>query len=278
MTENLKEIAQRMGIVAAVAGLLAAGPGTLLARSQGPQTQSDAKRSATTDEMKQAQLEKEEEAQEREEEIRDREQEKKDQEQERAERLQELYDDGREALDDGQYGVAGKKFAELYQLKGPQSDAALYWLAYAENKQGKREAALARIADLKKSYPQSRWTKDATALEMEVRQNSGQKTNPDAVSDEDLKLLALQGIMNNNSEQGVALVEKVLNSSSSPAVKSKALFVLAQSGSPASAGSVGEGCAGARQSRIATEGSGIPGNLWGEARGTNAGGSVHEYE
>jgi TolA-binding protein len=174
MTGNLKRIAQQMGIVAAVAGLLAAGPCALAARrQQAPPAPGEAKRFATTDEMKQAQREREEEQREREEEIRDREQEKKEEEQDRAERLQELYDDGREALDDGQYGVAAKKFAELYQLKGPQSDAALYWLAYAENKQGKRAAALAAIADLKKSYQQSRWAKDAAALEMEVRQQSG---------------------------------------------------------------------------------------------------------
>jgi len=152
MTENFERIAQRMRIVAAVAGLLAAGPGVLAARwQQKPQSPGEAKRFATSEEMKEAQREKEEEQRDREEEIRDREQEKKQQEQERAEHMQELYDDGREALDDGQYVLAGKKFAELYQLKGPQADAALYWLAYAENKEGKREAALARIVDLQKN-------------------------------------------------------------------------------------------------------------------------------
>ena len=157
MTENFERIAQRMRIVAAVAGLLAAGPCVLAARSQQkPQTPGEAKRFATSEEIKEAQREKEEEQREREEEVRDREQEKKQQEQERAEHMQELYDDGREALDDGQYVLAGKKFAELYQLKGPQADAALYWLAYAENKEGKREAALARIVDLQKPMDKRR--------------------------------------------------------------------------------------------------------------------------
>jgi HEAT repeat protein len=117
-------------------------------------------------------------------------------------------------------------------MKGPQTDAALYWLAYADNKLGQRDRALSTIAELKKSFPQSRWNKDAAALEIEIRQSSGAKPNPEAVGDEELKLLALQGIMNSDPQKAVPLVEKVLNGPSSPAVKSKALFVLAQSGSP----------------------------------------------
>jgi len=50
-------------------------------------------------------------------------------------------------------------------MNGPQTDAALYWKAYAENRLGKRDAALATIADVKRRFPQSRWLKDAGALE-----------------------------------------------------------------------------------------------------------------
>src|SRR5215470_8507736 len=92
---------------------------------------------------------REQEARDREQEKRDREQEKRDREQERLDRLQELYDDGREALDDDHYEKAAQKFSELAQMNGPQTDAALYWKAYAENRQGKKAAALATIADLK---------------------------------------------------------------------------------------------------------------------------------
>lgn len=160
-----------------------------------------------------------------------REQEKKDGEQ-RLEHLQELYDAGRGFLDEEDYGHAVQLFTELAQMNGPQTDAALYWLAYAQNKQGKRDAALSTIAELKKSFPQSRWNKDAAALEIEVRQSTGAKTNPDAVNDEDLKLLALQGLINSDPPRALPLVEKVLSGSSSPKVKSRALFLLAQSGTP----------------------------------------------
>ena len=183
-------------------------------------------------EQQQQQRDQDQEVRDREQERRDREQEKRDAEQARLDRQQELYDDGREALDESRYARAEKRFAELAQLKGKQADAALYWLAYSENRQGKRDAALATIAELKNSYPQSRWRKDAEALEIEVRQSSGRPVNPDSQKDDDLKVLALQGIINGDPAQGIPLVEKYLSSTADPKDKSKALFLLVQSGSP----------------------------------------------
>jgi hypothetical protein len=152
--------------------------------------------------------------------------------QERMERMQELYDEGREALDEDQFREAERSFTELVKLNGPQTDAALYWTAYAQNREGKKEAAIGTIAELKKRYPQSRWKKDGEALEIEVRSTTGSKANPEAQNDEDLKLLALQGLMNSNPDKAIPLVEGILNGAGSPRVKSKALFVLAQNGSP----------------------------------------------
>ncbi len=175
---------------------------------------------------------REQEARDREQEKRDREQEARDRAQEKADRLQELYDDGREALDEDRYDKAAAKFKELADLNGPQTDAALYWKAYAENRLGKRDTALATIADLKKRFPQSRWQKDAEALGIEVRQSSGQKPNPEAESDKDLKILALQALLNSEPERAMPIVEKVLNGSGSPRYKAKVLFLVAQTGSP----------------------------------------------
>src|SRR5256884_457168 len=70
---------------------------------------------------------REQEARDREQEKRDREQEAHDRAQEKADRLEELYEDGREALDEDRYDKAEAKFDQLAQLKGPQTDAALYW-------------------------------------------------------------------------------------------------------------------------------------------------------
>jgi HEAT repeat protein len=175
---------------------------------------------------------REQEQRDREQEKRDREQEQRDREQERVDRLAELYDNAREALDDEKYEQARDKFVALAKANGPQTDAALYWEAYADQRLGQRQAALAAIADLKNRFPQSRWQKDARALEIEVRQNSGQPARPEAQGDEELKMLAIQSLMNSDPERAMPLLEKVLQGPASPKEKSKAMFVLAQSGSP----------------------------------------------
>jgi hypothetical protein len=210
MTGSLKKLAGPLGIAAVLVGLLAATPGALDAMSiEGPPTPGEGQSFAASDSG----------------------QEQNEAEQVRAVHLQDLYDEGREALDEGQYDQAERKFTELISLNGPQTDAALYWKAYTENQQGRRETALATIAELKKKFPSSRWKKDGEALEIEVKQRSGTQVDPGTQSDQELKALALQGIMNSDPERGIPMIEKYLNGSASPKEKSKALFVLAQSGS-----------------------------------------------
>ena len=67
---------------------------------------------------------------------------------------------------------------------------------------------------------------------MEVRRKAGQPVNPDDQKDEDLKLLALNSVMNCDPERAIPLLEKVLQGPSSPKLRAKAVFVLAQSNSP----------------------------------------------
>src|SRR3979411_1003760 len=150
------------------------------------QTTADADRDEEASDMEQdrqdqeqEKRDREQEKRDREQEARDREQEKKDREQERLDRLTELYDEVVEALDEDRYERAEAKFGQLAQTASSQADAALYWKAYAENRLGKRDTALASIAELKRRFPQSRWQKDANALELEVRQSSGQPIHPE---------------------------------------------------------------------------------------------------
>ena len=204
-------------------------------REQEKRDQEQEQKLAARDREKQRDQEKrdrEQEKRDREQEARDREQEKRDREQERLDRLTELYDDGREALDEDRYDRAAEKFAELARINSAQTDAALYWKAYAENRLGKRDTALATLADLKRRFPQSRWQRDASALEIDVRQRTGQPPHPEAQTDDELKMLAIQGLMNSDPERALPLLEKVLNGTGTPREKSKALFVIAQSGSP----------------------------------------------
>ena len=171
---------------------------------------------------------------------RERAEELKDREKERQEREEELYDDGTEAIDEGRWDRAVERFAQVVAMKGKRADAALYWKAYSENKAGRRAEAMATLAELQKSYPKSNYVKDAKALEIEVQAGRGQGSIPGGVvgsgnqEDCDLKLLAINSLMHQNSEQAVPLLEKVLQSgiANCPKARKQSLFVLAQSGSP----------------------------------------------
>jgi hypothetical protein len=230
-----KLICNRTAVAGLTLGLLLL-PSSLAARSAHLQSQDASAQSAEAqekaDEARQQQQEKEQERREREQEKRDREQEARDREQEKLDHQQELYDEGREALDEDHYEKAVAKFADLIKMNGPQTDAALYWKAYAENRLGKKSAALATIADIKAKYAQSRWKKDAEALEIEVRQSVGGALKPEEHGDAELYNLALQGLMNNSPDRAIPLIEKKLNGPASVKDKSKLLFILAQSGQP----------------------------------------------
>jgi len=137
------------------------------------------------------------------------------------------YRSGKSYLDRKDYDKAVEAFNRVVENKGSRADGALYWRAYAQNRGGKRDDALASLADLQKNYPSSRWLDDARALQQEVRAQSGQ-VSPESATDEDLKLLAINSLMNTDPERAAPLLEKLLKSTNSARVKERALFVLAQ--------------------------------------------------
>ena len=173
------------------------------------------------------------EEQDRAREAQDREREAKEREQERRDRDIERYDRAQELLDDGKWEQAAQRFAQVAQIKGPRADAALYWQAYALNRQGQRPESLQVIAELIKGYPSSRYIAQAKALDAEVRRTAGQPATPEAEADEDLKLMAIQALQNSDPERAVPMLDGLLKGNASPKLKSRALFVLAQSNSPA---------------------------------------------
>ncbi len=166
----------------------------------------------------------------------DREAERQDREAERKEREREreanLYEQATDQIYEGRYEKAIPALSRLIDLKGPRTDAALYWKAYAQNRLGQRAESLATIAELNKSYPNSRYVRSAKALEVEVRGATGQNVTPDSQADEDIKIMAIQSLQHREPEQAVPLLEKVLEGTSSPRVKANALYVLALSNSP----------------------------------------------
>ncbi|HEY6272137.1 MAG TPA: tetratricopeptide repeat protein [Terriglobales bacterium] len=140
----------------------------------------------------------------------------------------ELYNDGNAALNAGDYEAAAGKFDQVAKMHGRKADAALYWRAYALSKAGNKDEALTTIIELKKTYPQSRYLRDAGAIEVEIR---GGSVNPNELSDEETKLIALNALLNSDPEKAVPLLDKIIHGNYSPKLKEKALFVLSQSGS-----------------------------------------------
>ena len=136
------------------------------------------------------------------------------------------------ALDAARWDEALAAFSAVASEKGAHADEALYWKAYALNKIARRAEALAALAQLRKAYANSRWQDDARALEIEVRQASGEKVNPNAEPDEDLKLMALNSLMNSDPERALPILEKLLQGNQSPKLKERALFVLSQNDNP----------------------------------------------
>lgn len=113
-----------------------------------------------------------------------------------------------------------------------RADAALYWSAYAQAKLGNADQALKSIEMLKAQYAASKWVNDARSLALEIQQSTGTAVSPEAQSDEELKLIAIQGLMNAEPERAVPLLEGILNSNKSPKLKQQAMFVLSQNSSP----------------------------------------------
>lgn len=141
------------------------------------------------------------------------------------------YQAGMGALDAKQWQNAIQQFDGV-PPDNARADGALYWKAYALNKLGRRQEALTAIGQLRKQYARSQWVNDAKALEIEVKQAAGQTVSPEAEPDEELKLIAIQSLMNTDPERAIPLLEGVLKGNHPSKLKQQALFVLLQTGSP----------------------------------------------
>ena len=141
-----------------------------------------------------------------------------------------LYAQGTDAIDDEDWSRAISVFRRVIDMKSDRSEGALYWLAYAQAKSGRGAEALETIAALQRTYPKSRYVSDAKALEMDIKQNAGQHVDPSKVDDEDLKLMAIQGLLARDPKDAMPLLQKLIAGRYSRRIKEQALFVLSQSG------------------------------------------------
>jgi hypothetical protein len=139
-----------------------------------------------------------------------------------------LYEDGTRAINDERWADAVSIFSKLAVQNGGHAEEALFWKAYAENKQGQGNQALDTCGALRKMNGGSSWVEECGALEIEIRGKSGQPVQPKPDQSDDLKLLALNALMQQDEKKAIEEIEQILNSDSSEKLKQGALFILSQ--------------------------------------------------
>jgi hypothetical protein len=144
-----------------------------------------------------------------------------------------LYNNGLSALQRRQYDRAITFFDRVVTAKGPYADAATYWKAFSQARLVRTDDALATLAALRRDYPQSRYLGEASVLEADVRRLAGQQIDPQTLdANDELKLIAINGIANTDPDRAIPLLEGVLNAANTLGNKRRALFVLALSDDP----------------------------------------------
>jgi hypothetical protein len=161
-----------------------------------------------------------------------------------------LYSEGTRAINDAHWSQAESIFANIVQLHGERAEAALYWKAYAENKEGKPTQALETCNQLKQAYPHGKWINECGALEIEIRGKSDDPLPPQAEQDEELKLLALNSLMQQDEARALPVIQQILNGDKSEKLKSRALFVLAQDQSQPAQALLGQVARGERDAAL----------------------------
>ncbi len=145
--------------------------------------------------------------------------------------VNEAYDEATVALDRGDYARAIALFSEIANGQGDRADAALYWVAYAQQRQGDRAGAVNTLGILRREFPDSAWLDDADHLVAEIQGASGRvRGAPRADEDkaEDIRLYALNALMHVDAERAVPLLERMIRSDEPAKIRQRALFVLLQ--------------------------------------------------
>jgi hypothetical protein len=175
------------------------------------------------------------------------------------------YTTGTRAMDEHRWQDAVSAFDKVISEKGKRVDAALYWKAYSLNRLGKTQLAIATCDQLHSQFADSPWNKDCNAISVDVQVDpkvmaaDNMKLRIDRIhphvkiapfgpdmgggdsgvargSDEDLKMLALNSLLNRDPTTALPLLRGILSGNQPLSVKKHALFVLAQSKSPEAEG------------------------------------------
>lgn len=171
------------------------------------------------------------------------------------------YTTGTRAMNEHRWADAVTSFDRVVETHSRRADAALYWKAYSLNKLGDNGLAVATCNQLRSRYSASQWNQDCGALAINVHTNvsapmppvpPGSRIAPvppvgpfgpyrfdfdnsdlgPRGSDADLKILALNSLLNRDPEKAIPALRGILTGDNNSGVKKHAIFVLAQSKTP----------------------------------------------
>jgi HEAT repeat protein len=162
-----------------------------------------------------------------------------------------LYRVARKALNDGDYGRAARIFEQIADDYGESAYAgdALYWRAFALYRRSGTDDlhdALSSLDDQRSRYPKAATRGDASALETRIRGELAKRGEAQAAAeihkaadsategcpsdDDDMRVAALNALMQMDAEQALPVLKKVLarRDDCSESLRRKAVFLVSQ--------------------------------------------------
>ncbi len=144
------------------------------------------------------------------------------------------YFEGRNFVADSEWDKAAKKFNEVvttYQ-SSKIADAALYWYAYSLKNESQWDTSYDACQRLLNTYPRSRWREATERLLVQVAGPAGRNLPADVQrkQDEEIKIIALQAIIQNKPDQAVDLARPYFKpgATATPEFRSKVVILLSQ--------------------------------------------------
>jgi HEAT repeat protein len=125
--------------------------------------------------------------------------------------------EGRDLIEAQNWQKAAEKFNDFIRVypKDKDLDAALYWYAYALEKQGRKDDAATPLKTLINRFPGSNWRRDASALLVAM---GHQAAVDDAIKRDncEIKILALQSLFQADEERAIGIVTEALKANPTP--------------------------------------------------------------
>ena len=125
--------------------------------------------------------------------------------------------EGRDLIETQNWQRAAEKFNEFITgyPKDKDLDAALYWYAYALQRQGKKDEAAAPLLRLMNRFPNSSWRQDAQGLLVALGHQDAVK-NAIEKDNCEIKILALQSLFQADEERAIGVVTETLRATPNP--------------------------------------------------------------